>query len=218
MTDIIWDWNGTLLNDLHYCIDTINILLGKRNLPLLDHNRYREVFSFPVKEYYRQIGFDFNTEDFEGPAAEFTDLYRSKVKACPLHDEAKNVLHFFKQKRVRQFVLSAMEQEMLELTLRQKGIYNFFYGIAGLDDHYAVSKIDTGYQLLNEYQILPGNALMIGDTTHDFEVAKALGVRCVLISDGHQSEKRLRETGAPVLNSLGDLTKEKMLEVLGFIE
>ena len=61
---IIWDWNGTLLNDLRLCVKTINSLLEKRSLPVLTTSSYKEVFSFPVKDYYEKVGFDFSKEDF----------------------------------------------------------------------------------------------------------------------------------------------------------
>ena len=211
MPTIIWDWNGTLLNDLGLCIDSINALLKKRSLKLLDHSSYKEVFSFPVKNYYEIIGFDFTKEDFEIPAKEFIDLYDSSVKNCPLHFSAVEILEFFRQKKYPQFVLSAMKQPMLEKTLKHNGIFPFFEGVAGLSDHYAVSKVERGKELLNEFNIDVQNTWMIGDTDHDFEVARELGIRCILVADGHQSEERLKETGAEVVSSLSEL-KEKFAE------
>lgn len=211
MPTIIWDWNGTLLNDLGLCIDSINALLKKRSLKLLDHASYKEVFSFPVKNYYEIIGFDFSKEDFEIPAKEFIDLYDSSVKNCPLHFSAVEILEFFRQKKYPQFVLSAMKQPMLEKTLKHNGIFHFFEGVAGLNDHYAVSKVERGKELLNEFNIDVQNTWMIGDTDHDFEVARELGIRCILVADGHQSEERLKETGAEVVSSLSEL-KEKFAE------
>lgn len=199
---IIWDWNGTLLNDLDLCIASINTLLRKRELPLLDRSSYKEVFSFPVKNYYQKIGFDFSKEDFAIPASEFIELYDNQVENCSLHSSAEEVLRHFKGKGVRQFVLSAMKQPMLEKTLKHNGIFSYFEAVAGLNDHYATSKIDRGRQLLHEFIIEKEDALMIGDTNHDFEVAKELGINCILIADGHQSENRLKETGAVVVPSL----------------
>lgn len=205
---IIWDWNGTLLNDLDLCIASINQLLKTRSLPLLDHSTYREVFSFPVKEYYRAIGFDFSREDFAIPAREFIDLYDSRVENCPLHESALEVLRFFSEKEgARQFVLSAMEQPMLEKTLKHNKIFSFFEAVAGLNDHYAVSKIERGQQLLASLNILKQKTWMIGDTIHDYEVAEALGVNCILVADGHQSEPRLQQTGAKVIRGLDQLTQ-----------
>jgi len=211
MTTIIWDWNGTLLNDLDLCIDSINSLLRKRSLKILDHSSYKEVFSFPVKNYYEVIGFDFTKEDFDIPAKEFIDLYDSRVESCPLHLSAVEVLEYFRKKGCLQFVLSAMKQPMLEKTLKHNHIFHFFEGVAGLNNHYAVSKVKRGKELLSEFGIDTEDAWMIGDTNHDFEVARELGIRCILVADGHQSEERLKETGAEVVSSLSEL-KEKFAE------
>jgi len=211
MGSVIWDWNGTLLNDLDFCVSTINILLKKRDLPLLSTDSYREVFSFPVKDYYQTVGFDFENEDFAIPAREFIDLYDSGVKNCLLHNSAIEVLTYFKNLGIRQFVLSAMKQNMLEQTLKQQNIFHFFEGVAGLNDHYATSKIQRGEQLISEFNIEKSSSWIIGDTIHDFEVAESLGIRCILIADGHQSIERLQKTGGHVIVSLQELMKVNFL-------
>ncbi len=205
MQEIIWDWNGTLLNDLDLCISSINQLLEKRNLRVLTSDTYKEVFSFPVKDYYTAVGFDFSKEDFAVPAREFIDLYNAGVPNCMLHLDARKVLEHIKTKGIRQFVLSAMQQEMLEVTLKQQEIYPYFEGVAGLGHHYATSKIERGEELIHAFNIDKQKATMIGDTIHDFEVAEKLGIGCVLIANGHQSEERLKSTGAKVIRNLGEL-------------
>jgi phosphoglycolate phosphatase len=202
---IIWDWNGTLLNDLDLCVSSINVLLEKRNLPVLSARKYKEVFSFPVRDYYEAIGFDFGKEDFEVPAMEFIDLYEKGVEKCTLQNGALEILNFLKKKGMRQFVLSAMHQEMLEKTLKHNGIFRFFEGVAGLGDHFAVSKVQRGRQLIGQFNIETENTWMIGDTIHDFEVAQELGIRCILVADGHQSQERLLKTGVTVLDELKKL-------------
>ena len=205
MKNIIWDWNGTLLNDLDFCISTINTLLQKRNLPVLTRATYKEVFSFPVKKYYAAIGFNFEKEDFSVPAREFIDLYDLGVENCQLQKFAIGVLQHFKNNGKRQFVLSAMKQNMLETTLKQNQIFQFFEAVAGLNDHYAVSKIERGEQLISSQHIDKNDSVIIGDTIHDFEVAERLGISCILVADGHQSAKRLYQTGCPVIENLNQL-------------
>ncbi|NQU85123.1 MAG: HAD family hydrolase [Mariniphaga sp.] len=208
-TSIIWDWNGTLLNDSDFCVKTINTLLADRNLPLLSKDKYKEVFTFPVKKYYEKSGFDFTKEDFAVPAQQFIDRYNAGVFQCNLHTTAKHILKVLQAKNIRQFVLSAMKQDMLEQTLNHHQITNFFEVIAGLNDHYAVSKIDQGRLLLSNSGINKKEACIIGDTIHDFEVATELGIDCILIANGHQSKKRLQSTTASVFNSI-----EELLEIL----
>ncbi|MDD2381116.1 MAG: HAD hydrolase-like protein [Mariniphaga sp.] len=206
--NIIWDWNGTLLDDLKLCLESINSLLNRRNLPLLNQHAYQQVFSFPVKDYYAAIGFDFSREDFSTPAQEFIDLYNSGVKECGLQSAAIDILSFFKKEGARQFILSAMQQDMLISTLKHNNILHFFEGIAGLNDHYATSKIDRGIELINAYRINRNNTWMLGDTIHDFEVSEALNIRCILIANGHQSHHRLTKTGAIVVDDLNSLLKK----------
>jgi phosphoglycolate phosphatase len=98
-----------------------------------------------------------------------------------------------------------MEHEMLENTLKIKGISQHFEGVAGLTDHYAVSKVDRGRQLIRDFNINTEKTWLIGDTTHDHEVAAELGVKCILIADGHQSKKRLLQTGGIVIDNLNQL-------------
>lgn len=205
MQTIIWDWNGTLLNDLDFCISVINRLLKKRNLSLLNQTSYKEIFSFPVKDYYAAIGFDFSKEEFAIPAKEFIDLYNKDVGNCLLHESAVNVLTHFKNNGTRQFILSAMQQDMLEQTLQHNSIAHFFEGVFGLNDHYAVSKIERGEQLISEYNIDIETARIVGDTIHDFEVAEKLGIKCTLVADGHQSAERLKSTGAVLISELEEL-------------
>jgi len=213
MNSIIWDWNGTLLNDIDLCINSINSLLKDRNLPLTNTKAYKEIFSFPVQEYYKMLGFDFEKEDFSVPAHQYIDFYYAGFENCSLQKNAIEVLSYFRENGVRQFVLSAMEHKMLEKTLKLKGILHFFEGVAGLKDHYAVSKIEQGKQLINDFKIDRVKTRLIGDTIHDFEVATELGVKCILIADGHQTTERLMQTGGMVIGSLQELTTLDIFEI-----
>lgn len=202
---IIWDWNGTLLNDIELCVQTINEMLQKRNLQKLTVDEYKEVFSFPVKDYYQKIGFDFNNEPFEIPAREFIDEYNCQVKGCMLHENSVSVLNYFQSVGIRQFILSAMKQDALDQCLEQQNISHYFEHISGLDNHYAASKIENGQQLISELNLNAGELILIGDTVHDFEVARELGCQCVLIANGHQSKHILESTGVLVIDELNQL-------------
>lgn len=205
ITGIIWDWNGTLLNDMQLCVRTMNEMLEKRHLPLLSMDGYKEVFSFPVKDYYEKIGFDFSREPFEIPAMEFITRYNDQMSGCSLHLDSLNVLSYFDSLGIRQFMLSAMRQEELEANLKLHGVRRYFEHVSGLDDHYAFSKVENGRRMINLLKMSPEELVLIGDTIHDFEVARELGCRCLLIANGHQSHEVLESTGTTVLDCIGDL-------------
>lgn len=199
---IVWDWNGTLLNDIHICLDSINRMLQPRNIPELSYDSYRDVFGFPVRDYYEKAGFDFLKEPFDIVAVEFIDIYRTLLPGCELFPDVMLILRKISESKLPQYVLSAMEQELLESSLIEKGIAHLFDSFYGTGDHYADGKLGSAKKLQQATGIPPSGILMVGDTIHDHEVAMAMGWNCVLISNGHQSESRLLETGRPVLQKL----------------
>ncbi len=201
---IIWDWNGTLLDDAQAGVNAINAMLATRGLPLIDMPSYREVFGFPVINFYRTIGFNIEQENWDAMAREFHDLFLSDP-TIRLHDSATSALACLQQAGIGQSVLSASEQSILGTMLDAFGITRYFDGICGVDNLYGHSKLELGHALLERLGRSPDTVLMIGDSLHDHEVAEALGVRCLLIAQGHQSYARLARSGAPVLNSLADV-------------
>lgn len=202
---IIWDWNGTLLDDAHLAVDCMNQVLRKRDLPVLTMDRYQEVFTFPVSDYYQEVGFDFSQEPFEIPAMEFIDQYNQLVWDCSLHEETLPALNYFKSRGMRQCILSAMQQDTLNQCLTHYEIAHFFEQVSGLDDHYANSKLETGRWMISKLALQPHELLLVGDTLHDLEVASALGCPCILVGNGHQSQERLRRSGALVIEDLSQL-------------
>ena len=81
---IFWDWNGTLLNDTETCLTTMNHMLRQRNMPEISFDLYKEVFGFPVIDYYRKIGFDFKRESFENLSIEFIEAYNLALESASL--------------------------------------------------------------------------------------------------------------------------------------
>jgi len=204
---IIWDWNGTLLNDARACCRIINLVLAKRRLKPLPYARYMEIFDFPVRRYYEQLGFDFQRESFEVIGSEFIARYERQRHRLRLQSGAREILSALRQRGVNQIVLSAYRQDTLNSLLAEKKLARFFDFIAGADDHYARGKKDQGVELIKRLKLRRKHTLMIGDTLHDHEVAVAMGIDCVLLDAGHQSRRRLATSGAPVLPDLPALWK-----------
>ena len=202
---LIWDWNGTLLDDVEISIRSMNQMLEKRGYPLLDKKAYRSVFTFPVRDYYVRAGMKFEEHEWETVAMEFIHNYKANFAATHLHKGAKAILEFFGRRKIRQFILSAMQQDFLNETLSLTGIAGMFEEVVGLNDHFAATKTGNAVRLITDKNMDKHNTLMIGDTIHDFEVAQAAGIRCILIAHGHQSYERLKGTGTPVVQDFDAL-------------
>lgn len=202
---ILWDWNGTLLDDVTLCLGALNRLLAGHGYPQqYDMAGYREIFGFPIVDYYRRAGFDFARDSFDELAKDYMDDYTPKSTACPLQPGAEETLRAFKSRGVKQVVLSASELPTLHRQVAERGVAPYFDRLLGLGDIYARSKVELGLSYLREEGFAPQRAVMIGDSVHDFEVAQALGVRCVLHCGGHQSREKLCATGATVVPGLAE--------------
>lgn len=205
---VIWDWNGTLLDDADLCVSVMTQVLTKRGLPALTAERYAACFRFPVREYYRDLGFDFERETFEVVGTEFIEGYAAREAECGLRHGALETLQGIARHCKTQSVLSASQQSRLELQAKRLDVHAHFDALVGLDDHYAHGKVDIGRAWLARSGVDPRTTVLIGDTDHDVEVAQALGVRCLLVPSGHQSPERLRASGAQVLDTLPSLLTE----------
>jgi phosphoglycolate phosphatase len=201
---IIWDWNGTLLDDIDVVIDVMNGLLSKRNLPLLTRERYRNVFTFPIINYYKKLGFDFGKEKFEDLAIEFIEKYLVSYHRFKLYKGAEKTLACLKEEGYRQIILSATNKANLNEQIEIFGLQKYFSDIIGVDDHFGKSKKDHGLEIIRKLE-KGHKATMIGDTLHDLEVAQAIGSKCILISHGHQDKAVLSGAKAEIVGELKDV-------------
>ncbi len=199
---IIWDWNGTLLDDLKACVDAINILLSRRRLPTVTVGEYLDIFDFPVKNYYLKLGFDFTKDNWDAVAVEYHAAYAKTSADSPLRHGTLAALDTLKAHGIGVSVLSACELGLLRRMIRERHILHYFEHIYGLDDLFAASKLELGHALLKKSGLPRAETLMVGDTTHDHEVAGAMGIPCLLMSGGHQSESKLSALGAPMVADL----------------
>ena len=202
---IIWDYNGTLLNDASLCVEIINELLSARGLNTMSLQKYKQEFDFPVKDYYERAGFDFEKESFEIVGTQFIKEYNIRQKNAPLQKGAKDILNEIKEKGIKQSVLSAREEQSLVSELKNFNIFNYFEEVVGLNNHYAESKVERGKQLLSKIQVSKSEIVMIGDTKHDAKVAKEVGINCILVSHGHHTHEKLQTCGVEIFDNFEEV-------------
>lgn len=198
---VFWDWNGTLLDDAAYALGVRNRTFPRFGLPTLpDLAAYRRQFTFPVSDYYRAAGV--TDENFVAVADAWMAEYERGADAVPLFPDAAAALARFAAAGARQVVLSASQIGMLRAQLAHAGILACFAEVLGLSHIYATSKQDIGREYLRACGVPPQDCVLLGDTLHDADVARAMGIGCVLIDRGHQDEATLRRAGVPVCRSL----------------
>ena len=178
---ILWDWNGTLLDDVEVALAAMNEMLARRGLPLLQGREpYRDIFTFPVRVYYTAAGLDLSAEPFESLAVEWTGLYHRFYPRCGLFPAARAVLQAVGEMGLEQAIVSASHQQALDSQVEEQGLGGFFQARLGISDIYAGSKAGLAQRYLKSQGVPPEQALLIGDTLHDWEVAQEAGCPCTV--------------------------------------
>ena len=198
---IIWDWNGTLINDAWLFVELMNQELETRNLPLISVSDYRAKFTFPVKKYYENLGFNFEKEDFEKVGLAFINKFKKRNKEPDLYENTYEVLKKIHTLGINQSIVSAQENNLLNETVRFYKLNNFFKHVAGIGHYYADDKISLAKTIRKKISCDNEEILVIGDSVHDYEVANSLSVDCILFSHGHYSKKRLLKCRCDIIDN-----------------
>lgn len=199
---VIWDFNGTILNDIQIGIDAVNVLLERYNKKRIESvDEYRSAFGFPVIDYYDKIGLE--RENFSKYAPEWVTEYNLREPDASIFEGIIEIMEFFKANSCLQYLLSATEHKMLAGQVKRLNIGSYFEEIIGQNSIEAHGKIDSALMWMKK--VNPKKALYIGDSLHDFEVSHMMGIDCVLLSWGHQSKERLLATGCRVFDTAKSL-------------
>lgn len=201
---IVWDWNGTLLDDTRAALGALNAMLARRSLPAITLESYRSRFHFPAREYYDEIGMEIPDTEWDAVAREYHDSYDAESATAALNPDAVAALELARSRGARQSILSALRQDLLEAAVARFGIADYFDFVRGTDNLDGAGKLSFARVLKAEIAAANPAAriVMVGDAIHDHEVAAELGVECVLCAQGSHSFERLAALGSPTAPTL----------------
>lgn len=200
MKYLIWDFNGTIVDDVKLGVNCINQLITKYlKRPPLKIREYQDIFTFPVKDYYEKVGFDFSTLDFKKLGNEWIELYDEGFKEVTVFDDVVALLNEARNKGYRNVVISASKEDKLKSEMAYLNLTSYFEEILGINDIYATSKLAIAQKWAEDKK---GELIFLGDSLHDEEAASSIGARCYLISRGHQSKKVLQKGQSTIIDNL----------------
>lgn len=201
MKVVLWDWNGTIIDDASILCEVFNAVIEPRGCQPISLERYREIYRHPIKEMYRDAGFDFDRYSFEEVSHEWHDRYLQVLPEVALHHDTMLALESLQKRGSRQMVLSALPQTLLNESIKTRGVDHFFERVHGLSNNAGHGKIDEAISLVETLAVPGRDITVIGDSSHDAEVAREISAQCVLVARGAESRARLEVHGFPVVDS-----------------
>ena len=202
---VIWDWNGTIVNDAQFCVELVNELLLEFNQEQVSLEFYLDNFQFPVSSYYSKIGLPTDSQSTNRISSQFINNYRRRFQSCPTQRGVRACISKLKEFNVNQSVLSAGNQIDLNTFVSHYKLSPYFNFISGVSNFFAHGKADIALEHFNKLGLPSSNVLLVGDTLHDAEIAEHLGINCLLYCGGHNSKKVLLESNFPVIESIDEV-------------
>tara|TARA_A100001011_G_scaffold382532_1_gene452429 strand:+ start:27281 stop:27946 length:666 start_codon:yes stop_codon:yes gene_type:complete len=213
---IIWDWNGTLVNDGALFVEIMNILLASKKLPPITLDFYKKSFCFPLKNYYKAVGFDFKKHSYKKISKEFIALYNKKRHNARLYVGAKNILFKIKEANIKNILLSAQNKKTLVPSVSFYNLSSCFNRVLGLNNYNAIGKEAAAEQLVKKIPAKKHNILFVGDTVTDMKMGLDLGCHVAALACGHNSFERFESfKGLNCFKSFDDLCLYLNQELLG---
>ncbi|MGI8647475.1 MAG: phosphatase [Acidimicrobiales bacterium] len=223
-THLIWDWNGTLLNDADAVLEATNDALAQFHLgaagaisglkekqisPVvgpLTVTEYRAAFTRPLQRFYANIfGREITEDEFVQLEQLFHAAYLKRCAPSVLNQGARGVLGSWQQAGCTQSLLSLWPNDELLTLAAQLELTDFFIridGRRGLNAGCKAAPLRQHLAALAAQTIEAEHVVLIGDALDDAAAATAAGVRCVLFAGGAHEVAELVATGHPVAHTL----------------
>lgn len=205
---IVWDWNGTLFDDLEVVVAASNATFAEVNLPPLTVEQYREQYRVPIVGFYEQLmGRAPTPEEWLRMDASFHNHYESFRDTCRLTAGVETVLAEWTAGSLRsQSLLSMYAHDDLLPLVRRLGLEQHFLRVDGRVSTSGVSgkaeHLVRHLAALAPAEVTPARTVLIGDVVDDALAAAHVGAHAVLYTGGSHARSELERVGVPVADTL----------------
>ena len=176
--NLIFDWSGTLVDDLGPVIEATNAVLGKYDLPPLDREGFRRCFRLPYREFYSEVLPHVPLEELE---AHFRPAFDEAVTPVTILPHAREKLEWCAARGIRTFVLTSMDTAAFEKQMDQFGLRGLFEATYSS----VLDKREVIHRILETHSLAPEETAFVGDMTHDVETARHGGVSSIAVLTGY---------------------------------
>ncbi len=202
-THVVWDWNGTLFDDVSAMYGAACEVFAARGLPAVTMSAYRAAYTRPISLFYsRLFGREFDPAEFPGLEQDFHAAYRSRMTPCGLAEGAAEALASWRGRGGTQSLLSMWRHAELLPFVEWFGIAGEFMRIDGLRGLGGGRKSAHLAAHLAALGLRPADVLVVGDSVDDADAAADAGAACVLYDGGYHDRNALDAVGVPVVGNL----------------
>ena len=200
---LVWDWNGTVLNDFEIILRSTNDSFGDHGLPPITADQYRTQIKMPIRAFYADIlGHEPTDEEWEAMDATFHKYYVAYEREARLSDGLPDLFRHWAGRGRSQSLLSMYHDDKLVPVVRHHGISHHFALVQGTRPPRPARKAEHLADHLRQLRLDPARVVLIGDSPDDANAAFSVGARVILYGGGFAAAAALQATGAPIADTL----------------
>jgi phosphoglycolate phosphatase-like HAD superfamily hydrolase len=202
MRHVIWDWNGTLVDDLPVVVEAVNISLARIGEPPITADQYRDHYTRPVRRFYDGLlGRKITDSEWVSIDGVFHETYARTVDRVPLAVDAREAVAMVAAAGATQSILSMWWHTNLVPEVIRHGLDHIMVRVEGSSGDAGQTKAGL---LKSHLESLgnPASPVLIGDATDDARAALEVGIDVILYDGGSHHEEVLRSFGVPIARSL----------------
>jgi phosphoglycolate phosphatase len=193
---LVFDWDGTLADSAAIIVEAIQLACADLGLPIPTDAAARYVIGLGLHDALRHVTPTLAERDYPALSARYRVHYLNRDPEIPLFAGAEMLLSSLNARGHALAVATGKSRRGLDRALEQAGIGARFAATRCADEGFPKPHPDMILRLLEETGVEPSRAVMIGDTTHDLELAANAGVDAVAVSYGAHGEELLRARAA----------------------
>lgn len=207
-THVVWDWNGTLLDDLHIVVRAVNETISPFGFGPIDADDYRNHYTRPVRDFYVSLfGRQIADDEWLLLNTGFHDAYFRLATTADLASGARDALKLLSDSGVGQSLLSMSPQDWLTKIVRRLGIESLFVRVDGLTNVDGGLKAPQMKRHLDRIEVDEAKVVVVGDTPDDVAAARHVGGEPILFHGGSHHLELLEREGVPIAETISEVVE-----------
>jgi phosphoglycolate phosphatase-like HAD superfamily hydrolase len=201
---VVWDWNGTLLDDLPIVIQSVNRSIRAFGLNAIDAGVYRDHYTRPVRHFYDSLfGRPVTDEEWLRLNTGFHESYFELATRVDLAPGARDAMARLQHAGWTQSLLSMSPQDWLVGIVDRLGLTELFLIVDGLSGPSGGLKAFHLEEHLAALAIDGDRVVVVGDTPDDVAAARHVGAVPILFHGGSHHMDVLEAEGVPIAETIG---------------
>jgi len=193
---IVFDWDGTLMDSAAAIVASIQAAAIDLGLPPPTEDKARHVIGLGLREALSYALPELEAGRHRQMAERYGHHYRAQDQDLKLFDGAESLVRDLAAAGYALAVASGKSRAGLNRALAASGLAGRFHATRCADECHSKPHPQMLEQLMEELGVPPSLTLMIGDTTHDLEMARNAGTSALGVSYGAHSREALESMAA----------------------